>query len=117
MLCCCCCCCSGVVKHVLHLRVFITTTIISLWAYVWMLVVYLWWTPSEVREGGREGGKGAAAAGCRVVCVVTPSSFAKASDATCCTTGSSDSKVWNEQGLVAVCRSQTSTGSCVWVLN
>jgi hypothetical protein len=34
---------------VLHLRVFITTAIISMWAYIWMLVVYLWWTPSEVR--------------------------------------------------------------------
>lgn len=33
-----------------HLRVFVTTAIISLWAYVWMLVVYLWWTPSEVRH-------------------------------------------------------------------
>jgi hypothetical protein len=43
------CCCAGVVKHVRHVRVFVTTGIISLWAYVWMLVVYLWWTPSEVR--------------------------------------------------------------------
>jgi CHASE2 domain-containing sensor protein len=43
------CCAAGVIKHVQHLRVFITTTIISLWAYVWMLIVYLWWTPSEVR--------------------------------------------------------------------
>jgi solute carrier family 8 (sodium/calcium exchanger) len=40
-----------VVKHVRHLRVFITTAIISMWAYVWMLIVYLWWTPSEVRMG------------------------------------------------------------------
>jgi hypothetical protein len=42
------CCAAGVIKHVQHLRVFITTTIISLWAYVWMLIVYLWLTPSEV---------------------------------------------------------------------
>jgi Ca2+/Na+ antiporter len=47
------CCCSGVVKHVRHVRVFVTTGIISLWAYVWMLVVYLWWTPSEVRHAER----------------------------------------------------------------
>ncbi|KAF6260126.1 Sodium/calcium exchanger protein-domain-containing protein [Scenedesmus sp. NREL 46B-D3] len=39
---------TGVVKHVRHLRVFITTGVVSMWAYVWMLVVYLWWTPSEV---------------------------------------------------------------------
>ncbi|WIA36038.1 hypothetical protein OEZ86_007397 [Tetradesmus obliquus] len=39
---------TGVVKHVKHLRVFITTAIISMWAYIWMLVVYLWWTPSEI---------------------------------------------------------------------
>jgi hypothetical protein len=37
------------VKHVRHVRVFVTTAIISMWAYVWMLLVYLWWTPSEVR--------------------------------------------------------------------
>lgn len=39
---------AGVVKHVRHVRVFVTTAIISMWAYVWMLIVYLWWTPHEV---------------------------------------------------------------------
>jgi hypothetical protein len=48
------CCAAGVIKQVQHLRVFITTTIISLWAYVWMLIVYLWWTPSEVRADKME---------------------------------------------------------------
>jgi hypothetical protein len=45
-------CCAGVVKHVRHVRGFVTTAIISMWAYVWMLLVYLWWTPSEVNGRG-----------------------------------------------------------------
>lgn len=38
----------GTIKRIQHMRVFVTTAVISLWAYVWMLIVYLWWTPNEV---------------------------------------------------------------------
>lgn len=35
-------------KSITQLRVYVTTCIWSLWAYIWMIVVYRWWTPDEV---------------------------------------------------------------------
>ncbi|KAG2433581.1 hypothetical protein HYH02_012513 [Chlamydomonas schloesseri] len=39
---------NGQFKKISQLRVYITTAAWSIWAYVWMLVVYVWWTPDEV---------------------------------------------------------------------
>lgn len=39
---------DGQFKRIEQLRVYVTTCIWSLWAYIWMLVVYRWWTPDEV---------------------------------------------------------------------
>ncbi|PNH02971.1 Sodium/calcium exchanger 3 [Tetrabaena socialis] len=39
---------DGHFKKISQLRVYVCTAAWSLWAYIWMLVVYVWWTPDEV---------------------------------------------------------------------
>lgn len=39
---------NGTFKGIKQLHVFYTTAAWSMFAYIWMLVVYLWWTPDEV---------------------------------------------------------------------
>ncbi|KAG2427143.1 hypothetical protein HXX76_012653 [Chlamydomonas incerta] len=39
---------NGQFKKISQLRVYVVTATWSIWAYVWMLVVYVWWTPDEV---------------------------------------------------------------------
>ncbi|GFR52684.1 hypothetical protein Agub_g15310 [Astrephomene gubernaculifera] len=39
---------DGQYKRINQLRVYITTAAWSLWAHIWMLGVYVWWTPDEI---------------------------------------------------------------------
>ncbi|KAG2493903.1 hypothetical protein HYH03_007840 [Edaphochlamys debaryana] len=39
---------AGQFKRISQMRVYITTALWSMWAYVWMLIVYVYWTPDEV---------------------------------------------------------------------
>eukprot|EP00892_Ulva_mutabilis_P009646 jgi/Ulvmu1/7053/UM033_0113.1 len=39
---------EGEVKSISEFSVFIWTAIVSLWAYMWMLIVYQFWTPDQV---------------------------------------------------------------------
>lgn len=32
----------------MQLRVYVVTAAWSIWAYIWMLIVYVYWTPNEV---------------------------------------------------------------------
>lgn len=39
---------EGEVKSVTDFGVFVFTAIFSLWAYLWMLIVYVLWTPDQI---------------------------------------------------------------------
>lgn len=35
-------------RRISDFPVFVCTAVFSLWAYIWMLIVYTWWTPDEI---------------------------------------------------------------------
>ncbi|PNW76872.1 hypothetical protein CHLRE_11g479600v5 [Chlamydomonas reinhardtii] len=39
---------DGQFKKISQLRVYVVTAAWSIWAYIWMLIVYVYWTPNEV---------------------------------------------------------------------